>query len=128
MAPHIRAAAPASPEDILEEHTPEVITITQWLRGLVFKALPEAREQVYVGWHGFGYHVPGAGYVCAVFPRAHEVRLSFEHGAELPDPHRLLEGRGRQVRYVPVSRPGDPDEEVLVELLHLASERASGWR
>jgi hypothetical protein len=75
---------------------------------------------VYRGWHGLGYHHPAAGYVCAVFPRADDVLLGFEHGVLLDDPHGLLSGEGRTVRYVRVEAAGDPPAERLVELIDAA--------
>jgi hypothetical protein len=102
---------------LLAEHTPQVAAAAAWLREVVVDALPDAREVVYRGWHALGYHHPAAGYVCAVFPRADDVLLGFEHGVLLADPHGLLSGEGRTVRYVRVAAPGDPPAERLVELI-----------
>jgi hypothetical protein len=88
----------ADAEAVLGGHTPEVYGLVQWLRRAVKSADQDLRERVYTGWHGFGYHHPDAGYVCAVFPREDDVLLAFEHGANLADPEgRLTEG-GKQVR------------------------------
>jgi hypothetical protein len=105
---------------LLAGHTPQVAAAAAWLREVVLDALPDAREVVYRGWHGFGYHHPAAGYVCAVFPRADDVLLGFEHGVLLADPHGLLSGEGRTVRYVRVEAPGDLPAERLVELIDAA--------
>jgi hypothetical protein len=105
---------------LLADHTPEVVAAAEWLRALVLDALPDAGERVYRGWHGFGYHHPEAGYVCAVFPRADEAMLAFERGVLLDDPHGLLRGDGRTVRWVPVRAPGEPPAGRLVELLDAA--------
>jgi hypothetical protein len=68
-----------------------------------------------------GFHHPELGYAAALFPRAGEVHVGFEHGADLPDHHRLLHGEGRQVRYL-IFTPGTsgPTLEDLVECLDLA--------
>ena len=105
---------------LLAEHTPQVAATAAWLREVVLDALPDAREVVYRGWHGLGYHHPDAGYLCAVFPRADDVLLGFERGVLLDDPHGLLSGEGRTVRYVRVEAPGDPPAEWLVELIDAA--------
>jgi len=47
-----------------------------------------------------GYHHPDGGYLCGLFPQRDSVKLGFEFGVLLPDPDGLLEGRGRQVRYL----------------------------
>jgi hypothetical protein len=105
---------------LLAEHTAQVAAAAAWLREVVLGALPDAHEVVYRGWHGLGYHHPAAGYVCAVFPRADDVLLGFEHGVLLDDPHGLLSGEGRTVRYVRVEAAGDPPAERLVELIDAA--------
>lgn len=108
--------------DLLVDHQRPVLATALWLRRLVQDAVRDAVEVVYPGWHGLGYRHPEAGYFCAVFPRVADVRLSFEHGTLLADPHRLLRGSGRQVRHVEVLRPGDPPADLLVELVDAAVE------
>jgi molybdopterin-guanine dinucleotide biosynthesis protein A len=112
--------------ELLVDHDEPVVATALWLRRLVRDTVPDATESVYAGWHGFGYRHPHAGYFCAVFPRASEVRLSFEHGALLADPRGVLRGRGRQVRHVDVRSPGDPPADLLVELVDAAVELRSG--
>jgi hypothetical protein len=126
MARRRRAAGRTGPAPeperaaLLAEHTDEVAAVTEWLREMVLGALPDASERVYRGWHGFGYHHPEAGYVCAVFPRADEVLLAFERGVELEDPDGLLEGDGRTVRWARVTTPGEPPSDRLVQLIDAA--------
>jgi hypothetical protein len=88
------------PEDILAEHGPGVREMAEALRRLIRQTIPDVIEAAYPGWHGIGYRHPASGYFCAIFPGAEGVRLGFEFGALLPDPNGLLEGSGRQVRYV----------------------------
>ena len=126
MARRRRAAGPGGPAPeaeraaLLADHRPEVVAAAEWLRAVVLEALPDAGERVYRGWHGFGYHHPEAGYVCAVFPRVGDALLAFERGVLLDDPHGLLRGDGRTVRWVQVTTPGDPPADRLVELIDAA--------
>ena len=90
----------ADAEAVLDGHTPDVYGLAQWLRRAVKSADQDLSERVYTGWHGFGYHHPDAGYVCAVFPREDDVLLAFEHGADLADPEQRLTEGGRQVRHL----------------------------
>jgi len=114
---------PADVAELLAAHRPEVGGLAADLRRGLRGRFPELAERVYRGWHGLGYHHPEAGYVVALFPRADEVWLSFEHGAGLPDPLGLLRPRGRQVRAVPL-RPGEPrDEDALADLVEAALTR-----
>jgi molybdopterin-guanine dinucleotide biosynthesis protein A len=112
--------------ELLADHDEDVVVVTQWLRDLLRATVPDAQESVYEGWHGFGYRHPRAGYFCAVFPRADDVRLSFEQGAALADPRGLLEGSGRQVRHVEVRKVGRPPADHLVELIDAAVDHRPG--
>lgn len=110
-------------DDLLEQHTPEVIDLCLRLREVIRAAMPDATEKVYLGWHGIGFHHPDVGYVCAVFPGEDHVRVGFEHGHLLPDAHELFDPGGGQVRYVTVNEL-TPDlvvrlEEVVDHAVHL---------
>ena len=87
-------------EEILADHTSEVRALSERLRKLVLQTVPTAAEVAYPGWHGIGYHHSESGYFCGIFPRKDRVQLGFEFGALLPDPNGVLEGTGKQVRYV----------------------------
>jgi hypothetical protein len=111
-------------DEILAEHSDEVAALTRELRATILHAQPQLIEHVYAGWHGLGFHHPAAGYVGALLPRNGEVILGFEHGAELPDPHGLLEGRGRRLRYMRFVPAGpSPSHEQLVEYVDWAVDR-----
>jgi hypothetical protein len=101
------------PEDILIDHTPEVRRLAEDLRRLVRETAPEASEVAYPVWHAIGFRHPRLGYFCGIFPQKETANLLFEFGILLPDPHGLLQGQGKQVRYVPVRTP----EDILVEPL-----------
>jgi hypothetical protein len=91
-------------EDLLDDHTPAVAELARQLRELIRSAMPDATERIYPGWHGIGFHHPTAGYVCGLFPGIDNVRVGFEHGHLLSDPHGLFDSGGNQVRYVTVER------------------------
>ena len=92
--------AESTASDILAAHTPEIRDLTQRVRELVRAAAPAATEKVYPGWRGFGFHDPNAGYFCGIFPQDDCVKLGLEFGRLLPYPQGLLQGGGKQVRYV----------------------------
>jgi hypothetical protein len=111
-------------DEVLAEHSDEVAALTRELRATILRAHPQLTEQVYAGWGGLGFHHPAAGYVGALFLRDGEVVVGFEHGAELPDPHGLLEGGGRRVRYLRfVPARSSPSPAQLVEYVDLAVDR-----
>jgi hypothetical protein len=108
-----------TPAEILAEHTPRVRALTGRLRRLIRQTVP-AREVAYPVWHGIGYRHPRTGYFCGIFPQRDHVRLGFEHGAHLRDPDGMLEGMGRQVRYVIIRNEKDIRVRPLKKLLSAA--------
>ena len=74
------------------------------LRDLVRETVPDAVERAYPVWRGIGFRHPESGYFCGIFPQEDCVRLVFEYGAHLADPDDLLNGNGKQTRYVRIRR------------------------
>ncbi len=89
-----------TPDEILSDHGAEVRALANRLRTLLCHLVPEFEERAYPGWHAIGLRHPDAGYVCGVFPRKTTVRLVFEHGVQIEDPHGLLTGDGSQTRHL----------------------------
>jgi hypothetical protein len=114
-------------DELLEHHTPAVADLVLRLRDAIRTALPDATEKVYPGWHGVGFHHPDAGYVCGIFPVEDHVKVGFERGSQLPDPHGLFAGGGTQVRYVPVNEMttelADRLEEMVDHAVHLGAAK-----
>lgn len=95
-----RKSAGIKPDEILAGHTREVRALAKRLRRLVLETVPAAVEVAYPVWRGIGYRHPECGYFCGIFPQKNSVKLGFEYGVLLPDPDGLLEGSGKQVRYL----------------------------
>ena len=108
------------PEDILTDHTPEVRRLAEKLRQLVRETVPEASEVAYPVWHAIGYRHPRLGYFCGIFPQTDCANLLFEFGVLLPDPQGLLQGQGKQVRYVPIRSTDDILVEPIKQLIRAA--------
>ena len=114
--PHNRRKT--TPEQLLADYPPNIRTLANLLRQLLKTALPEAEERVYPGWRAFGYRHPMAGYIGGIFIYPEVVKLGFEFGAMLPDPHGLLRAgpsAGRQVRYLEVREEEDIIPDVIGE-------------
>ena len=73
--------------------------VTDWLRKLVKKTVPESREALNPGglptfeWRGA---------ICYFMVGKQHVTFGFPRGTELPDPAKLLEGTGKGLRHVKV--------------------------
>lgn len=90
--------------------------------------LPGAAELVYdnynalaIGW-GPSDRASEVVLSIALFPRW--VSLFFMHGADLPDPHRLLKGSGRQVRHIVLASSHTLDQPAVQELIAAAVARS----
>ena len=114
---------PADVRDFLAERHAGVADLALWVRAAVLAAEPDFAERVYRGWDGIGFRHPDAGYVCAIYPGEGEVRLLFEHGAAMDDPERLLEGAGRQTRFLTVRGPDAGLRDAIGRYVHAAVAR-----
>jgi len=112
-----KPALTIQPEDILAGHQPAVQKLAEELRQLIRKLLPEAVEKAYPHWHGIGFTHLTVGYFCAIFPHDEFVKLGFEFGVLLADPRGLLEGEGKQVRYVTIHNRRQIHSRALKNLL-----------
>jgi len=115
-------------EALLAESNPEVRAAAEWLRGMVQRAAPEAREKVHLGWRAAGYYRSASAkseVVSIVVQRTH-CNLHFPRGVRLADPQRLLVGTGRSVRHVSVTAPDERLGEALVELVRQSWQLAAG--
>jgi len=110
-----------SVEDILVDHSPEIRKIVGRLRAIIRDTVPEAAEAAHSVWHSINYTHPRGGYFCGVFPLQERVDLAFEFGVLLPDPDGLLEGAGKQVRYLRFRQDGDIQEAALINFLKAAN-------
>ncbi len=113
--------------DFLSNYPAEVRDVTQRLRKIVIATIPNAVEELdrsgkVIG-YGFG---PGyAGLVCTIIVSKKGVKLGIVRGAHLPDPHKLLEGAGKQHRYVAFERAADFSKVGLKTLIESA---VAVWR
>ena len=100
---------------------PKVQTLIRSVRSAVRKRLPTTNELVY----DYKTHVVisyspterGVEGIVAIAARVDGVRLYFGQGPQLPDPKKLLEGSGKQVRFIRLeaaSRLAHPDVEALI--------------
>lgn len=89
-------------QEFLARYPAAVSDIALSLRSMIARAIPEAEETVDRAGRVIGYAV-GAGYaglVCTIIPSKHGVKLGLVGGADLADPHHLMEGSGKRHRYV----------------------------
>jgi hypothetical protein len=96
--------------DLLAESSPGVTHLALALRELVLTEAPEAEEVLYsVYAEVIVFKLPGRkrGAFCNICAYARHVNLLFYHGAQLPDPHGVLTGTGKQMRHIRFDSPDD---------------------
>ena len=108
---------PTSIQNILENHSPEIRVLVERLRSIIRETVPEAVESAHASWHSLNYRHPESGHFCAIFPKDNRVDLALEFGVLLPDPGGLLEGDGKQVRYVRIEKENELRVRDLEQLL-----------
>jgi len=89
--------------DLLADCDPGVTQLALALRELVLAEAPDAEELLYsVYAEVIVFKIPKVkgGAFCYVAAYSRHVNLGFYRGAELPDPHRVLKGTGKQMRHI----------------------------
>lgn len=121
-----RSAPRLTPEQqltmFIEKFEPSRRKLIRAVRRRLRERLPTASELVYDNYNFFviGYSPTErpTDAVLSMAARANGIGLCFIYGAGLPDPARVLEGSGRQSRFVRVdsaARLSDPDVSALID-------------
>jgi len=88
----------------MDRYSPEVAAVAKAALVKLRKRLPGAVEMVYANYNalviGFGPSDRASEAILSIALYPRWVNLFFLHGAKLPDPHKLLQGKGSQVRSI----------------------------
>ena len=109
---------------VLEGWPDEACDLALELRDFVLKTAPEVAEKV--AFHSLCYYKPGQPYgviggnVCMIGMRGDCLTLSFIHGAFLPDPDKLLQGKGKASRHIEVGQQNDIKRQAFKKLIRAA--------
>lgn len=100
---------------------PAVARLIRSSRVAMRKRFPTANELVYDNYNflaiGYCSTEKTSDCIVSLASYAHGVSLFFYYGAKLADPHRLLQGEGKQVRFIRVESAADltrPEVEALM--------------
>lgn len=113
-----------TPKTFLKGYPPNIRAIAEQLRVLVRQAVPDAYEEVKLGWRLIGYRVSagkGSAYICFIAPSQNAVELGFEYGALLDDPHQIINKKLKQVHSIVVRSPDEINAQHMTELIHQAA-------
>src|ERR1700749_4810182 len=121
IASQASATAEQRLASFIEKFDPKNADLIRSVRKALRKRLPTANELVYDNYNFFviGYCSTERPSDCilSLAAGANGVGLSFYHGATLPDPHKLLLGRGSQNRFIRIESAATlarPEVEELI--------------
>lgn len=91
-------------------------------RAFVRELLPGSKEQVDASgpYVGYGYAPGYTGRVCTLILSQRGLKLGLFGGADLADPHDLLEGAGKRHRHIVVRAPEDLTRRGVKDLIRAA--------
>ena len=110
----------------LAPYDPAIARLFLAARAAVLEAAPDASELVYDAYNAvaeaftFSDRLKEAFCHVAAYPK--HVNLGFNRGAALPDPERLLAGRGARIRHVRVTAAEDVTRPAVRSLVRAAVE------
>ena len=113
--------------EFFDEYSGTVPELARRLREVIRSELPDAQEELDRPGRVVGYsYGPGyAGLICTVILSKTAVKLGIVGSAQMADPGKLLEGAGKQHRYVAFTQPSDFERPGIRDLLRAAVSR---WR
>jgi hypothetical protein len=116
---------------LLCSDNPDVAHLARALREMVMAEAPGAVEKVFPNhpsavWFGFSPRMKDM--FCYIATASRHVNLGFCRGAELPDPNRVLEGKGRVMRHVKLRRERDLERPFVRRYIRTAAEIQSSRR
>jgi hypothetical protein len=115
-------------DDFISRYSAEIARLARDVLAKMTRRFPGALQLVYDNYNalaiGFGptERASEAIFSIVLYPRW--VTLFFLQGAELPDPEKLLRGKGRQARHFVLSSPDDLDRPAIKQLMEFALAQA----
>ena len=111
--------------EFFDEYPGVVPDLARRLRKVIRSVMPDAREEVDRPGRVVGYsYAPGySGLICTIILSKTGVKLGILGSAKMPDPAGLLEGAGKQHRYIAFAQQSDFDRAGIDDLLRSATAR-----
>ena len=111
----------------IAEYDPAIAKRAKTILGKLRKRMPSATQLVYDNYNalviGFGPSERASEVVLSIALYPKWITMFFLHGAKLPDPKKLLQGTGKQVRGVQLDEPGRLDDPGISALVDAAIAR-----
>ncbi len=106
---------PNEVQNFLSNHPDHIAALAEELRQRIMALAPSSIEKLRPGWKAISYEGKKR-VVCSVVLHKKWVNVQFIDGTSLEDSNRLLEGTGKTMRHVKISRISDigPGLEALI--------------
>ena len=112
----------------LAKYSPDIATLARAALAKMRARLPGAVEMVYDNYNalviGLGPNERASDAIFSIVLYPRWVSLFFLQGAGLPDPHRLLKGKGKVARHIVLEDAEDLDKPEVEQLIAVALARA----
>jgi hypothetical protein len=111
----------------LAAYDPHISDLTLALREIVLEEAPAAIESIvksYAVAIGFSFTgKPLKDGFCHIVTYASHVNLGFNRGAQLPDPNRILQGKGKSIRHMTIRNQSELENPAVRRYLQAAIEQ-----
>jgi len=127
----VEMARPPDPRllSYLAAYDPHVSDLTLALREVVLEEAPAAIESIVKGYAvaiGFSFTgKPLKDGFCHIVTYATHVNLGFNRGALLPDPNRILVGKGKSIRHMTIRNHSELENPIVRRYLQAAIEQVA---
>ncbi|MCX7205575.1 MAG: DUF1801 domain-containing protein [Proteobacteria bacterium] len=101
-------------------NNPEIHTLVQSIRALIYSLIPHASERVMYGGLMFADTTP----FCGIFAYTRHISLEFGRGCDLQDPYQVLEGKGKIRRHIKIQAAADIEDKHLNAYLLAAHQNS----
>jgi hypothetical protein len=112
----------------LDKFSPEIAANAEAILKIMRARYPSALELVYDNYNalaiGFSPTERASQVIFSIAIYPNWINLFFLQGKTLPDPKKILQGSGNQVRHIRLTSPDMLDEPAIVALMETATTRA----
>ena len=112
-------------EEMLTSASPEVAALARQAKTVIQNVMPNGVEVVWLNQNIAGYGVGPkkmSEQFCYIALFKARLNLGFYYGSDLPDPEKLLEGSGKNLRHIKISHPEQLQNPALHDLVVAASK------
>lgn len=117
----------------LKTQSPEMKKICEILRKITLELMPKGEEFIYH--NAIGYSITKSAFDRVTYIAVQNdkyVNYGFFYGNNLPDPNRIIQGKGKRIRHVKIFNVDQAQDESLKNMIKITWENAevnvSEWR